>query len=80
MFVFPPTDNPIPAPRTKKTEKEKPIPAPRTIIKQTNSALKGGSESYGITIKDNKNPLIQIQNILKNNTTFLSFEDMFQHP
>ena len=40
----------------------KPIPAPRTKIEQTNKALKGYTKSYEISIKNNKDPLTQMQN------------------
>ena len=53
--------NPIPAKRTK-TFDVNPIPALRTIIiKETNKALKGFTTSYEISIKNNKDPLIQLQ-------------------
>ena len=48
---------PVPAPRTKK-----PVPTPRTIIKQTDKALKGFAKSYEINIRNNRDPLAQIQN------------------
>ena len=51
---------PIPAPRSKK-----PVPTPRTIIKQTDKALKGYTKSYEISIKNNKDPLAQMQNTRK---------------
>ena len=51
---------PVPAPRTKK-----PVPAPRTKIEQTDKALKGFTKSYEINIKNNKDPLIQLQNTRK---------------
>ena len=53
---------PIPAKRTKKQVIKKPVLLPRTIIKQTNKALKGYTTSYEISIKNNKDPLIQAQN------------------
>ena len=59
---------PIPAPRknVKKMIKEceeniKPIPPPRTKIKQVNKALKGYTESYEVTVIDDKDPLVQLQ-------------------
>ena len=55
-------DKPIPAPRSKKIQ---PIPLPRTILKETNKALKGYTTSYEISIKNNKDPLIQLQNTQK---------------
>ena len=53
-------DKPIPPPRTKKVNK--PIPLPRTIIEETRKALKGYAKSHMIGIKDNKDPLTQLQN------------------
>ena len=47
---------PVPAPRTKK-----PVPTPRTIIKQTDKALKGFAKSYEINIRNNRDPLAQMQ-------------------
>ena len=43
----------------------KPIPAPRTKIEQTDKALKGYTKSYEISIKNNKDPLAQMQNTRK---------------
>ena len=40
----------------------KPVPAPRTKIEQTDKALKGYTKSYEISIKNNKDPLAQMQN------------------
>ena len=51
---------PVPAPRNKK-----PVPTPRTIIEQTDKALKGYTKSYEISIKNNKDPLAQMQNTRK---------------
>ena len=51
---------PVPMPRTIKTVK--PTPAPRTQIKQVDKALKGYTKSYEIGIKNNKDPLEQLQN------------------
>ena len=50
----------VPAPRTKK-----PIPTQRTTIDQTAKALKGYTKSYEINVKNNKDPLIQLQNTRK---------------
>ena len=50
---------PDPMPRTKKI---KPIPTPRTKIEQVNKALKGYTKSFEISIKNNKDPLEQLQN------------------
>ena len=49
------------APRTK----QRYIPLPRTILRETNKALKGYTESYEINIKNNKEPLIQLKNTRK---------------
>ena len=53
-------NRPVPATRTKK-----PVPAPRTKIEQTDEALKGFTKSYEINIKNNKDPLMQLQNTRK---------------
>ena len=53
---------PIPAPRTKKLKTVKPIALPRTKIEQTVEAMKGYTKSYEISIKNNKDPLVQLQN------------------
>ena len=57
-------NKPVPAPRTKKPM-DKPVPAPRTKIEQTDKALKGYTKSYEISIKNNKDPLAQMQNTRK---------------
>ena len=59
-----PMDKPVPAPRTKKPM-DKPVPAPRTKIEQTDKALKGYTKSFEINIKNNKDPLAQMQNTRK---------------
>ena len=64
-IILPPQEfrdnyKPIPTPRTKK-----PVPTPRTIIKQTDKALKGFTKSFEIGIRNNKDPLIQMQNTRK---------------
>ena len=51
---------PVPMPRTKKPVK--PTPATRTQINQVDKALKGYTKSYEIGIKNNKDPLEQLQN------------------
>ena len=51
---------PIPLPRTKK-----PVPLPRTKIEQLSKALKGYTKSYEISIKNDKDPLAQLQNTRK---------------
>ena len=57
-------ETPIPAKRTKTFDINH-IPEQRTIIKETNKALKGFTTSYEISIKNNKDPLIQVQNTRK---------------
>ena len=64
-IILPPPEfrndyKPIPTPRSKK-----PVPTPRTIIKQTDKALKGFTKSFEIGIKNNKDPLPQMQNTRK---------------
>ena len=56
---------PVPAPRTKKNAVKKPVPTPRTIIQQKDKALKGYTKSFEIDIKNNKDPLAQMQNTRK---------------
>ena len=59
---------PIPAPRTKKPL-QAPIPTPRTkkpsekrtIISQVEKALKGYTKSFDVELRDNKDPLLQLQ-------------------
>ena len=51
---------PVPLPRTKK-----PVPLPRTKIEQVTKALKGYTKSFEIDIKNNKDPLAQLQNTRK---------------
>ena len=51
---------PIPKPRTKT-----PVPSPRTEIEQVAKALKGYTQSFEIGIKNNKDPLAQLQNTRK---------------
>ena len=53
---------PIPKPRTKKPV---PAPLPRTKIEQVANALKGFTKSFEIGIKDNKDPLEQLQSTKK---------------
>ena len=71
-IILPPLefrDKPVPAPRTKKPvpapRSKKPVPAPRTKIEQTAKALKGYTKSFEINIKNNKDPLMQLQNTRK---------------
>ena len=59
-FEFRDDYKPIPKPRTIKPVK--PTPAPRTQINQVDKALKGYTKSYEIGIKNNKDPLEQLQN------------------
>ncbi|KAL9954736.1 hypothetical protein ACROYT_G042310 [Oculina patagonica] len=51
---------PTPMPRTIK--QVKPKPAPRTNIEEVDKALKGYTKSFEIGIKNNKDPLLQLQN------------------
>ena len=51
---------PVPLPRTKK-----PVPLPRTKIEEVAKALKGYTKSFEINIKNNKDPLAQLQNTRK---------------
>ena len=51
---------PIPKPRT-----QKPTPLPRTKIEQVDKALKGYTKSFEIGIKNDKDPLAQLQNTIK---------------
>ena len=44
------------------TQNIPPVPLPRTKVELLNKALKGFTKSYEITIKNNKNPLAQLQN------------------
>ena len=62
---------PIPTPRTQKSldayipsKPSQPIPAPpkkRTIIAQIQQALQGFTKSFDIELRDNKDPLVQLQ-------------------
>ena len=67
-IILPPLefrDKPVPAPRTVKPvptpRTVKPVPTPRTKIVQTNKAMKGYTKSYEISIKNIKDPLLQLQ-------------------
>ena len=69
-IILPPIEfrddyKPIPKPRSKQHTVKKPVPTPRTKIEQTENALKGYTKSYEISIKSNKDPLIQMQNTRK---------------
>ena len=62
-----PLQAPIPTPRTKKTL-QAPIPttktkkpSKRTIISQVEKALKGYTKSFDVELRDNKDPLLQLQ-------------------
>ena len=61
-IILPPLEfrddyKPIPKPRTKK-----PTPLPRTKIEEVDKALKGYTKSFEISIKNDKDPLVQLQN------------------
>ena len=56
---------PVPAPRSKQHVVKKPVPTPRTKIEQTKNTLKDYTKSYEISIKNNKDPSIQMQNTRK---------------
>ncbi|KAL9970028.1 hypothetical protein ACROYT_G022337 [Oculina patagonica] len=53
---------PKPMPRTIKTA---PLPLPRTKIEEVAKAMKGYTKSFEIGIKNNKDPLLQLQNTRK---------------
>ena len=64
-IILPPLEfrddyKPVPLPRTKK-----PVPLPRTKIEEVAKALKGYTKSFEIDIKNNKDPLAQLQNTRK---------------
>ena len=66
-IILPPLEfkddyKPIPKPRTKKPV---PAPLPRTKIEQVAKALKGYTKSFEIGIKNNKDPLEQLQSTRK---------------
>ena len=56
-----PLQAPIPTPRTKKQTSEKPVPEKRTIISQVEKALKGYTQSFEVELRDEKDPLVQLQ-------------------
>ena len=69
-IIPPPTQfrddyKPVAVPRTKQNAVKKPVPTPRTKIEQTKNDLKGYTKSYEISIKNNKDPLVQMQNTRK---------------
>ena len=55
-----PLQAPIPTPRTKKPS-EKPVPEKRTIISQVEKAVKGYTQSFEVELRDEKDPLVQLQ-------------------
>ena len=55
-----PSQAPIPAPRTKKPS-EKTVPEKRTSISQVEKALKGYTKSFDVEVRDEKDPLLQLQ-------------------
>ena len=64
-IIAPPSEfmddyKPIPKPRTIKPVKS--IPEPRTKINEIDKALRGYKKSFEIGIKNNKDPLLQLQN------------------
>ena len=64
-IILPPLEfrddyKPVPKPRT-----TKPVPLPRTRIEEVAKALKGYTKSFEIDIKNNKDPLAQLQNTRK---------------
>ena len=66
---LPRAKKPIPLPRAKKPvplpRAKKPVPLPRTKITQVDKALKGYTKSFEISVKNNKDPLAQLQNTRK---------------
>ena len=64
-----PSQAPIPTPRTKKPlqapiptpRTKKPVPEKRTIISQVEKALKGYTKSFDVEVRDEKDPLLQLQ-------------------
>ena len=65
-IILPPPEfrdgyKPVPMPRTKQPVVKKPLPLPRTKIEQVSKALKGYTKSYEISIKNNKDPLVQLK-------------------
>ena len=64
-IILPPLEfrddyKPTPAPRTKKVKPVTSYQEPK--IEQTDEAMKGYTKSYEISIKNNKDPLVQLQN------------------
>ena len=65
-IILPPLEfrddyKPIPTPWTKKQTLEKPVPEKRTIISQVEKALKGYTQSFEVELRDEKDPLVQLQ-------------------
>ena len=71
-IILPPPefrDGPIPTPRTKKPlqapiptpRTKKPVPEKKTIISQVEKALKGYTQSFEVELRDEKDPLVQLQ-------------------
>ena len=56
-----PLQAPIPTPRTKKQTSEKTVPEKRTIISQVEKALKGYTQSFEVELRNEKDPLVQLQ-------------------
>ena len=56
-----PLQAPIPTPSTKKQTSEKPVPEKRTIISQVEKTLKGYTQSFEVELRDEKDPLVQLQ-------------------
>ena len=66
-IILPPMqfrDNYKPIPK-QRTVKRKPVPTPRTVIKQVDKALNGFVKSYEIDLRNDKDPLVQMQNTRK---------------
>ena len=56
-----PPYRPIPAPRIKK---QRLVPTPRTGINEKRKALKGFTQSFEISLKSNRDALVQLQNLV----------------
>ena len=56
---------PIPMPRTKQQVLEKPVPLLRTKIEMTKKAMEGYTKSFDVNIKNEKDPLKQLENTRK---------------
>ena len=72
-IILPPPEfrdgyKPVAKPGTRKSIVKKTVPAPRIITttkKKTDKALNGYTQSFEITLKNNKDPLIQLQSSIK---------------